>query len=68
VEELLARGATVVILSTGFHERLQVCPETLQLLGRRNIQVQVLPTEAAGQRYNVLAASERVGALIHSTC
>ena len=32
VEELLARGAAVVVLSQGFQGRLQVSQETLQLL------------------------------------
>ena len=68
VELLLERGATVVVLSRGMYERLQVCPETLQMLKERNIPVEVLPTDAAVDRYNELAESEPVGALIHSTC
>src|SRR3712207_7564071 len=36
VEELLERGATVVVLSKGFHERLSVTPEALRLLEDRN--------------------------------
>jgi hypothetical protein len=68
VEELLANGATVVVLSTGMHERLGVCPETLRLLEQRKVPVHVLQTEQAVRRYNELAETEAAGALIHSTC
>jgi hypothetical protein len=68
VEELLEHGATVVVLGRGFDERLQVCPEILQELEERNVPVYVEQTEAAARIYNELRESERVGALIHSTC
>lgn len=68
VEELLAHGATVVVLSSGFYRQLHVCPETLELLRRRGVAAHVLPTEAAVRRYNELRRTEAVGALIHSTC
>ncbi len=38
VEELLERGATTVVLSKGFHERLGVTPETLRMLEERGAQ------------------------------
>ncbi len=68
VEELLERGATVVVLSKGVQERLRVCPETLQMLEERGIRAYVLQTEAAVERYNELCQQEAAGALIHSTC
>lgn len=68
VEELLEHGARTVILSKGFDERLQVKPETLQLLAEKGVSVQVLPTGQAVERYNQLAEDQPVGALIHSTC
>ena len=68
VEEVLANGATVVVLSTGVYERLGVCPETLRLLEQKNVPVHVLQTAKAVKRYNELAATEAAGALIHSTC
>jgi len=49
-------------------EALQVCPETLALLNNRGIPAHVLPTEAAVNLYNELAARHRVGGLFHSTC
>ncbi len=68
VEELLERGANAVVLSKGFYERLQVTPETLRMLEDRGIPAHVLQTEEAIQLYNQLRETERVGALIHSTC
>lgn len=68
VEEVLDHGAAVVILSKGVHERLKTCAETLELLKEREIVVEVLQTELAIKRYNELAGSQQVGALIHSTC
>jgi hypothetical protein len=68
VEELLQHGAEVVVLSKGVLARLQVCPETLELLKHRGIPAHVLPTEDAVRLYNELAAKQKVGGLFHSTC
>jgi hypothetical protein len=68
VEELLERGATSVVLSKGFHERLGVSPETLRTLEDRGVAAHVRQTGEAISLYNELRETERVGALIHSTC
>jgi len=68
VEELLQRGATAVVLSKGFHERLGVSPQTLRMLEDRGVTAHVWQTGEAIQLYNRLRQTERVGALIHSTC
>jgi hypothetical protein len=69
VEDLLDRGATVVVLSKGFRERLQVCRETLRKLEERKVPVYVEQTREAVQLYNELSKeNEKVGALVHSTC
>ena len=68
VEELLEHGASVVVLSRGFDGRLGVREETLRMLETRGVSTYVLLTEEAVRLYNELRASERVGALIHSTC
>jgi hypothetical protein len=68
VEELLERGATAVVLSKGFRERLGVSPQTLRMLEDRGVTAHVRQTGEAIQLYNRLRATERVGALIHSTC
>ena len=68
VEELLEHGATTVVLSKGHHERLQVTSETLRLLEGRGVSAHVRQTEEAVDLYNELRETEKVGALIHSTC
>ncbi len=68
VGELLEHGATVVVLSRGFYDRLGVCPETLRMLQDKGVAVHVEQTEVAVKLYNELRERERVGALIHSTC
>lgn len=68
VEELLERGARVVVLSRGVERRLQVCPETLRALEERGVPVHVLQTEDAVRVYNELCEEEPVGGLFHSTC
>lgn len=68
VEELLQHGATVVVLSSGVYGRLQVCPETLQLLEDRGVTVHVLRTKEAVRIYNECREKGPAGALIHSTC
>ena len=68
LEELLERGATVVVLSRGFHERLGVTGDALRVLEERGIPAHVGQTGEAIRLYNELRETERVGALIHSTC
>jgi predicted aspartyl protease len=40
VEDLLAHGATAVVLSLGMNRRLQVDPRTLDYLARRSAAAQ----------------------------
>lgn len=68
VRRLLERGANVVILSRGFHERLGVAPETLRLLEEEDVSTHVAQTEEAARLYDELRETHKVGALIHSTC
>jgi hypothetical protein len=68
VAELLENGADIIVLSQGFHERLQVCDETQQMLKNKNIPYFILETEQAVEKYNKLCVERYVGALIHSTC
>ncbi|HET7851431.1 MAG TPA: Mth938-like domain-containing protein [Methyloceanibacter sp.] len=68
VRELIDRGASTVVLSRGVWQRLRVCPETLQTLAKAGIAVEVLQTEAAVKRFNMLRESVPVGGLFHSTC
>lgn len=68
VEELLEHGSQIVVLTRGMQLVLRTCPETLELLQEREVQVYVEETNAAVELYNRLAKTERVGGLFHSTC
>ena len=68
VRELIEHGARAVVLSRVMWERLQVCPETVEVLDMNGIQVEVLQTEAAVERFNVLRENMPLGGLFHSTC
>jgi hypothetical protein len=68
VEELIEHGVAIIVLSQGFWRRLQVAPETLALLAEKGIDVRVLPSPEAAERFNELRKREPVGCLIHSTC
>ena len=68
VQELLDHGSRVVILSKGVEERLQVRPDTVQMLKDRGIEFHILQTEEAVKLYNELRDRLAVGGLFHSTC
>ncbi len=68
VQELLDRGAKIVVLSRGMKECLEVPRETLEFLKKRQIEAHVLPTTEAAQLYNRLAETASVGGLFHTTC
>jgi hypothetical protein len=68
VAELLDKGATVLVLSRGIAERLQVDPATLKLLERRGVPVHILQSEKAVRLFNELRETEPVGGLFHTTC
>ncbi|MEU9305698.1 MTH938/NDUFAF3 family protein [Streptomyces sp. NPDC048269] len=69
VQELLKRGAEVIVLSLGMERRLQIAPSTLELLREAGAEAHVAETPAAVEFYNTLTAGTRpVGGLFHSTC
>jgi hypothetical protein len=68
VEELIEKGADVVVLSRGMRLALQTSPETLRWLEQRGITVYVKETKEAVEVYNELAETHAVGGLFHSTC
>lgn len=68
VEELVERGARVIVLSTGVQRRLRVRRQTLDYLRGRGIETHVRQTEEAASLYNQLRLAHAVGGLFHSTC
>jgi hypothetical protein len=65
VRSFLERGVGIIVIGTGYHERLEIQPETLEMLDERGVEVYVRETEEA---LRLLAGLEEAGALIHSTC
>ena len=68
VQELLDRGAKMLVLSRGMQQCLEVPLKTLDFLKERQIEAQVLPTAEAVELYNKLAENQPVGGLFHTTC
>jgi len=68
VEELVARGATAVVLSQGMNKQLHVHPDTGRYLDERSITVHVAETREAVKIYNDLTERTLVAGLFHSTC
>ena len=68
VQELLDNGAETVILSRGVLGRLKVSKELIDKLVSDGITVHILKTNKAIKLYNELLRTEKVGALIHTTC
>ena len=69
IAELLDRGCRTIVLSRGMLERLQTCPETLELLEHEGVAVHVAETRKAAEIYNdLIDEGLPVGGLFHSTC
>ena len=68
MEELLAHGATAVVLSLGMNRHLQVDPRTLDYLDDRSAAAHAAETREAVKIYNDLAEGVPVAGLFHSTC
>ncbi len=69
VEELINKGAKVIVLSKGVQEALKVPGDVIQKLEKQGIEVKVAQTEEAVKLYNQLVEQGKaVGGLFHSTC
>lgn len=68
VQELLINNAKIVILTRGVLGRLKVQKEVVKKLESEDIIVHIFKTKEAVKLYNNLAKSEKVGALLHTTC
>jgi len=69
VEELIAHGCQIVILTTGRLKRLKVRRQTVEKLEDQGVRVIVAGTKAGIKTYNEYAEKgAAVGGLFHSTC
>jgi uncharacterized protein len=63
VEEIVAHGATAVVLSPGMNKQLQVHPDTCRYLEERSVTVHAAETSEAVRIYNDLTAGALVAGL-----
>ena len=69
VEELIAKGSKIVVLSRGMSSRLKLAPGTEAFFKRRGIAYYFEETQAAVKRYNRFGKDGKaVGGLFHTTC
>lgn len=68
VEEVLAATPQVLVVGTGMYGRMQVDQELADYLAQKNIDLVILPTREACDRFNQLAGSRKVAAAFHLTC
>ena len=69
VQELLEKGAGVIVLSRGQRKRLRVARKARTYLEQHDIPFHVEETGAAVERFNLLSQEGRaVGGLFHTTC
>src|SRR5262245_48435712 len=69
IEEILAQGVEVMILSRGMQLMLHTCPETKELLRSQGIEYHIEETKQAVALFNdLMEQGKRVGGIFHSTC
>ena len=69
IEEILAQGVEVMVLSRGMQLMLYTCPETEELLRSRRIPYHIEETKQAVALFNrLMEQGKRVGGIFHSTC
>jgi hypothetical protein len=67
LDEVLAELPARLVVGTGAYGRMRPDPETLERLAERGVEVEVLPTGEAVERYSALNPAETAAAL-HLTC
>ena len=69
IEEILEKGAEIVILTRGQLGRLGISPKTEAFLLERGVDYHIEKTKKAVALYNELTRKgKRVGGVFHSTC
>ena len=69
IEEILAHGADVLVLTSGQLGRLGISTETEEELRKQGVSYHIENTKKAVQLFNELSIQgKRVGGVFHSTC
>ena len=69
IEEILAHGVEVMVLSRGMQLMLHTCPETKDMLRSRRTEFHIEETKQAVNLFNsLMQQGKKVGGVFHSTC
>ena len=68
LEAVLAAAPEALIVGQGAYARMRVPAETARAVEAGGIELVVLPTQAAVERYNAQPPDRRVAAALHLTC
>ena len=72
LKELVASGATTIVLGTGYEGVLQITPEArTYIAATKDVRFEIQNTAAAINAYNALITESptmKIAALFHSTC
>ncbi len=68
LKEVFKTQPEVLIVGTGYMERMRVLPETSDLLTRSGIVLVAKSTREACDEYNQIRSSKKVVAALHLTC
>jgi len=69
LESIIDKNPQIIIIGTGYYGRLQVPEVTRSFLKDKGIQVEVVPTSDAVERFNQLQQEcARIVAALHLTC
>ena len=69
IKEILDQNVEVMVLSRGMELKMNVCPETEDLLKSQQIVYYLKETKEAVELFNRLSQEgKRVGGIFHSTC
>ena len=68
LNEVLEMKPEVLVVGTGYCGCMKVPEETIDFLASSGIEVSVLPTKEACEKYNQTRGSRKVAATLHLTC
>ena len=68
LDAVLSAAPAVLIVGQGAYSRMRVADETAHAVHSAGIELIVLPTREAVERYNSLPAGQRVATALHLTC
>ena len=68
LNEVLEVKPEMLVVGTGYYGRMKVPEESIEFLTNSGIEVSVLPTKEACEKYNQTRGTRKVAAALHLTC